>query len=262
MRECASQPLGDYLEGDLGVPERAAVEAHLGRCGRCREELQGLRDTVALLRGLPAPTPPRDLAPLVMARIESERREGWLRGAFRGLDATRTGLLAAGLACFALVGLWPRGAGDPVPPRSAPAREPAIDVARNAAGGPIRRPSRPAVGPWPPAASHRVAAFSGGVAPLAGIAELPAGASMQRERELDRQLERLMGDPATFLARMGPDVRGERFARLAQHAARRGRAASVATRLNAVSHPLADDLAPRFLAAELAAELERGSQFR
>lgn len=260
MSQCSSQRLGDYLEGDLGVPERTAVEAHLGRCGRCREELQGLRETVALLRGLPAPTPPRDLVPAVMARIESERREGWLRVALRDLDAAQIGLLAAGLACLALVGLWPRGAGDSAGPSFAPAQERAIDVARTAVGGPIRRPSRPAVGPWPPAASHRVAAFSGGVAPLAGIAELPA--TMQRERELDRQLDRLMGDPANFLARMGPDVRGERFARLAQHAARRGRAASLATRLIAVSHPLADDLAPRFLAAELAAELERGDSFR
>ncbi len=259
MRECSSERLGDYLEGDLGVPERAAVEAHLGRCGRCREELHGLRATVALLRGLPAPTPPRDLAPAVLARIESERREGWLRG----LDAPRAGLLAAGLACLALVGLWSRGGGDSDrPPASAAAQARGFNVARDAAGGPIRWPRRPVVGPWPPAASHRAAAFSGPVAPLAGIAELPGAGTKQRELELDRQLERLMGDPATFLARMGPDARGERFARLAQHAARHGRAASVATRLSAVSHPLADDLVPRFLAAELAAEFERNARFR
>ena len=78
-----------------------------------------------------------------------------------------------------------------------------------------------------------------------------------RDRELDRQLARLLGDPSAFLARMGPDAQGERFARLAQHAARRQQAGRVASRLISVPHPLANELVPRFLAASLAADFER-----
>jgi hypothetical protein len=266
---CVSNRLGDYLEGDLGVPARARVETHLAECARCREELRGLRATVALLRGLPKPPPSRDLTSAVMARLDAEPPRGWLRSALRELDAPGAlGLLAAGLACLALVGLWQQGPLDPS--GSVYTQAPERELARAPQETPrvtrFRWPRRPAVVSWSPAASapsrQQIAAFSSGVAPLAGIAELPTAGTSQREIELDRQLQRLMVDPSGFLARMGPDVRGERFARLAQHAARRGDAAAVANRLIAVPHPLANDLAPRFLAASLAADFERGGSFR
>jgi hypothetical protein len=170
----------------------------------------------------------------------------------------------------ALVGVWQPSGVEPTGAASE-AREREARGLQTAAGDDGNRRSPPTdrrivvtrgAHPTPPPPLQRIASFSSGVVPLSGFAEPPPTAASQREREFDRQLERLIGDPAAFLARMGPDVRGERFARLAQHAARRGAAGEVANRLIAVSHPLADDLAPRFLAASLAADFERSAGLR
>jgi hypothetical protein len=264
------EQLGDYLEGDLGTAARAGVDAHLVECAVCRDELRGLRATVALLRGLPDPEPPADLTAAVMARIEAERRPRLLRGAIRQLDAPRVAMaLAAGLAGLAFLSNWqgseqgqyesfPGAQAMPAPERAPMARAPG-----DAAGGATMRSRRPSASVQPPAARawpsppRRVASFASGVAPLGEFGELSVETASNRERELDRQLAWLLGDPSTFLARMGPDARGERFARLAQHAARRQQAGTVASRLISVPHPLTDDLIPRFLAASFAADLER-----
>lgn len=247
--------LGDYLEGDLGTAERSAVDAHLAQCASCREELRGLRATVALLRSLPDPEPPADLAASVMARIDAERRPALLRR----LDPPRVALaLAAGLAGLAF--LWTWQGSDPSGHDSFPGAQ---AMPWDAAGGTTTRSRRPSAVVQPSAARPRaavpgrIAAFGSGVAPLGDFAELPADATSSREIELDRQLARLLDDPSAFLQRMGPSVRGDGFARLAQHAARRHQAGTVASRLIAVPHPLADELVPRFLAASLAADLER-----
>jgi anti-sigma factor RsiW len=39
-----------YLDGELGPRDRARLERHTGRCPQCRRLLDGLRETVALLR--------------------------------------------------------------------------------------------------------------------------------------------------------------------------------------------------------------------
>ncbi|HEY3446330.1 MAG TPA: zf-HC2 domain-containing protein [Myxococcales bacterium] len=48
---CASyrNQLSDYLDGDLGAPDRAALEAHLAACEDCARLLDGLRLTVESL---------------------------------------------------------------------------------------------------------------------------------------------------------------------------------------------------------------------
>jgi anti-sigma factor RsiW len=51
--------LSAWLDGALAAEERAALEAHLATCAACQRELEGLRQVRALLRALPAPTPPR-----------------------------------------------------------------------------------------------------------------------------------------------------------------------------------------------------------
>jgi anti-sigma factor RsiW len=73
--------LSAYLEHDLGASEHAAVEAHLATCATCAADVEGLRDTVALLRGLPDPEPPPFLATRVMARIAAgeARVPAWRR---------------------------------------------------------------------------------------------------------------------------------------------------------------------------------------
>ena len=69
--------LSAYLEADLDASERARVEEHLSGCPDCRREYRELRHTVDLLRGLPAPDPPPDLADRVIARLRAgEGRPG------------------------------------------------------------------------------------------------------------------------------------------------------------------------------------------
>ncbi len=64
-----------YLDGELGARGRTRVERHTGRCPACRRLLQGLRETVALLR---AQSAARETAPaqLVSAVRASLRRPG------------------------------------------------------------------------------------------------------------------------------------------------------------------------------------------
>jgi anti-sigma factor RsiW len=65
--------LNDYVDGLLPEAERAAAEAHLAACGRCRAEEAALRGLVRRLGGLPAEiAPPRDLRPEIAARAAAE----------------------------------------------------------------------------------------------------------------------------------------------------------------------------------------------
>lgn len=54
--------LSGYMDGRLGAGDRAGVEQHLAACARCRSDLDSLRATVALLRGLPQAVPSRRFA--------------------------------------------------------------------------------------------------------------------------------------------------------------------------------------------------------
>ena len=65
----ASALLADYMEGDLPLAHRARFDAHLDECAECVAELEALRGTVDLLRGLPDPAPPPDLTRSVMRPI-------------------------------------------------------------------------------------------------------------------------------------------------------------------------------------------------
>lgn len=61
------------LTGDLTDAERAELAAHLERCERCRQTLAAFRAERRILSGLPAASPPRDLAARVRGGIESGR---------------------------------------------------------------------------------------------------------------------------------------------------------------------------------------------
>jgi len=54
--------LSGYVDRGLSPEETARVEEHLSRCQGCREELESLRATVALLHRLPEVTPSRRFA--------------------------------------------------------------------------------------------------------------------------------------------------------------------------------------------------------
>lgn len=58
-RHLTTEQLSALLDEQLSGEERAACEAHLRGCQQCRSELADLRQTVALLHALPAPSLPR-----------------------------------------------------------------------------------------------------------------------------------------------------------------------------------------------------------
>ncbi|MFQ5850518.1 MAG: zf-HC2 domain-containing protein [Candidatus Binatia bacterium] len=76
----------EYLDGDLAGPGRGEVEAHLAHCPGCREQLQELQETLALIARIPAPEPPeafwqqylRELRQKVAAVERRPRLRNWL----------------------------------------------------------------------------------------------------------------------------------------------------------------------------------------
>ncbi len=51
--------LSAYIDGELDDSAAERLERHLAECGRCRQEMEQLRATVAALQELPAVEPPR-----------------------------------------------------------------------------------------------------------------------------------------------------------------------------------------------------------
>lgn len=65
--------LSSYLDGDLPDREREGIVEHLRQCPRCAEEERALKETLSLLRNLPAETAPPGLLEGVRRRIGTER---------------------------------------------------------------------------------------------------------------------------------------------------------------------------------------------
>ncbi len=51
--------LSAYIDGELDASAAERLERHMAECGRCSQEMEQLRATVAALQGLPAVQPPR-----------------------------------------------------------------------------------------------------------------------------------------------------------------------------------------------------------
>jgi len=64
--------LSDYIDGELGAAEVAAIEAHVATCDECRNTLDELKQVVAAATALPDRAPATDLFPGILERI----REG------------------------------------------------------------------------------------------------------------------------------------------------------------------------------------------
>lgn len=64
--------LSDYIDGELGAAEVAALEAHVATCDECRRTLEELKQVVAVAAELPDREPATDLFPGILERI----REG------------------------------------------------------------------------------------------------------------------------------------------------------------------------------------------
>ncbi|MHA7839132.1 MAG: anti-sigma factor family protein [bacterium] len=99
--------LADYLEGDLPLDARALVDAHLDGCEACANEVDQMQQTIRLLRMLPEPETPPQIAANVMRRIRAgETRPGLLSRVGRALGSVLEPsfvLPAASLAAVALV---------------------------------------------------------------------------------------------------------------------------------------------------------------
>jgi hypothetical protein len=108
--------LCDYLEGDLPLPRRALVDAHLDSCPPCATHLRTLRGTIDALHALDAPEPEPGLAERVLARIEAG--EGQPGALVRLLDRipwpvrARLGTPAVLLVAAAVLFLWLRPASE------------------------------------------------------------------------------------------------------------------------------------------------------
>ena len=49
--------LPDFLDGELKPFWQRRLKAHLDVCAHCRQELEGLQETVDVFRGSPSPDP-------------------------------------------------------------------------------------------------------------------------------------------------------------------------------------------------------------
>ena len=104
--------LSDYLDGDLGPGERAALEAHLAECPECARTLAELRAVVQEAGELPEMPPERDLWPEIEARLTPRSAAAHddvipIRRA-RRVVMTVPQLIAAGVALilFSASGVW------------------------------------------------------------------------------------------------------------------------------------------------------------
>src|SRR2546427_11097371 len=61
--------LSEYLDGELGIAERAALEAHLAGCPACEAILAELRRVVARAQALDDQPPATDLWPAIAQQI-------------------------------------------------------------------------------------------------------------------------------------------------------------------------------------------------
>ena len=74
--QCDRAPefFSDYLERTLDRPMTVALEAHLGGCGPCRDEIETLQATFMALDALPEVEPPVNGAWEVMRRLRGTYR--------------------------------------------------------------------------------------------------------------------------------------------------------------------------------------------
>jgi len=114
--ERVEELLSAYIDGELSIEEATLVEKHLRLCSACTQELETLRQTVNLVRQLPAVSPPRSFT--ISHLVVPKRPWAWGYVYLRGATA-----LAAFLLIVLLAGdlgfqhLW-------APRMAAPAPEP------------------------------------------------------------------------------------------------------------------------------------------
>lgn len=243
----ADRRLAAYLDDELAPTERAAVERHLFTCERCQEELEALRRTVGLLRGLPDPEPRPELLGAVLDRVADdagepfyERLGAWLRPL---VPATAAGVLGLGL----LVLGGELRAPSPSNPLAFQAAEPA-----GSAPAPLALRRQPGGAP--------ILGLAAAPAPAPALAAGPSpptrcrvgGAPAQGEacaRWAAWFVDKALRDAPGFVVEVDQLERDERDAWL-RHvsalAARSGAAPLIEARLRRTPDPRARAIAPRF----------------
>ena len=129
--------LSAYVDGELAIEERKAVDDHLAGCPGCRAELEGMRRVASRLRSLERAAPPPLMADQVARRVAVAARQPGLvvrlEEALRRLPVESSTLMTFGVvvALTAIAALFLAGVEDS--DRSGPDRRPAAAVARPAA---------------------------------------------------------------------------------------------------------------------------------
>lgn len=277
--------MGEYLQGDLTLRQRALLDAHLDGCVACAEDLRSLRATVDLLRELPGPEVPPHLTDRVFARIQDgEGRAGFWDGVvafWEMVDPARYLPPLAGAALTtAVVIVGVRDLGWQIPGLSAP-RPPAVQLATelDAAAEAEEAPralrseadSAPAERVRPPATVSRLASSAPPAAPRsdaasrvdfgepppvflqrpfgARAAPAPLAAGRAAPEPAD-DLELALADPVAFVQRfhaMRPAEAREAWLRsVAEHAHERRTVREVTARLREAGGDEGHALAVRF----------------
>jgi anti-sigma factor RsiW len=227
-----SPRLSRYLEHDLASEERAQIAAHLEGCAECSRELRELRATVALLRRLPEPALPPNLADSLLARVaRGDGRESRVISLLRRTAEPSIGApLAAGIA-----GLFLFFAADD--PAVAPGRT-ASPTAAASAGAAIAPPRTELL-----ARAATPGTGSAAAGPLVVGAGVVSGATpAEAEAAYQRRVEAV-----AFASPPDPQadapVRGETVCTLQHRAAQRARLAEIARLLRGAGHPHSTSLA-------------------
>lgn len=90
--------LGQWVDGELGESEAAAVSAHAAACAGCRADERRLRRLGPALFRAAAPADPRRTEAFVarvMARVEADSVPAWTRWLTPALGLALAGLVAA-----------------------------------------------------------------------------------------------------------------------------------------------------------------------
>ena len=141
--------LSSYIDGELSERDRLRVERHLSGCAECRAELESLRLTVELARGLPEVEPSRSFT--LSAAPEAERGGfGWIANARMAAAVAAVLLVAIMAGAAGLLRMGPQVEQADTESAAAMAAAPAPEVA--AAQAPAMAPvvaTAPSVAPAP-----------------------------------------------------------------------------------------------------------------
>ncbi len=128
----ACEQLSEYIDGELDEQSKRTLEGHLAGCEACRDELEGLRRTVAAVKSLPTVPAPEELSSRILASIPARAKVRPLRlRMLRALAAAAIVVLAFGIV--RQVRRMPMRNDAPVPAAPAPADSAARDAEKSEA---------------------------------------------------------------------------------------------------------------------------------